>query len=250
MKSRWMNVIIAVGSSVIITIILMILHKIVSGDGVIHRLVVMLGGDLPFGLIQTSTYFIFIFAMLELWNLDRDVDFQKEAYTFNLLPEKEQYILTPADVNQIKLAAIDKQKYGDYLLVNMIKKTCTKYRANKSTTEALEMLTALSKINFANTESEQSYIRYSAWAIPSIGFIGTVIGIANSLGLADKAGTPEGLAEITSALNVAFDTTLVSLFLSIILMLYYHIVQKRVESMLSEMEAYILENLINRIYKE
>ena len=108
-------------------------------------------------------------------------------------------------------------KANNFLLIDMIKKACTKFRANKSVEESLSLVSALSDINQRGSDSEQSIIRYVAWAIPSVGFIGTVIGIAASLGVANNIVTQEGIDKVTNLLSIAFDTTLIALILSLIL---------------------------------
>ena len=55
-------------------------------------------------------------------------------------------------------------------------------------------------------ESELSMIRYISWAIPSIGFIGTVRGIGEALAQADKAVQGD-IAGVTQSLGVAFNST-------------------------------------------
>lgn len=249
MQSRITRILISVLAAALLFFLFVVLHNTVNEESGLKRLLQLLGGEFPGGIIQAVTFFVFIFGILELWSIDQGITEEENAYEFNLLPKQEQFVLSPTDVNEIKLNAIEREKYKKYLMTDLIKKACTKYRANKSTSEALGILSSQSKINLANSESEQSIVRYCAWAIPSIGFIGTIIGIAQSLGYAGEAGSEEGILKVTSALNIAFDTTLVALFLSIFLMLYYHIVQEKVERFHTNLEEYVMENLINRIYK-
>ena len=60
-------------------------------------------------------------------------------------------------------------------------------------------------------------VRYITWAIPSIGFIGTVRGIGDALGQAYKAVEGD-ISGVTVSLGVAFNSTFVALVLSIIMM--------------------------------
>ena len=96
-------------------------------------------------------------------------------------------------------------------------------------------------------DSSYGIIRYLAWAIPSIGFIGTVFGISGALANAADAVAGD-ISGITSMLGTAFDTTLVSLFLSVILMFQLHRVQQREESLILNIQDYIIANFVNRIY--
>ena len=67
-------------------------------------------------------------------------------------------------------------------------------------------------------DSELSMVRYIAWAIPSIGFIGTVRGFGEALGQAYKAVEGD-ISGVTASLGVAFNSTFVALILSIIIMM-------------------------------
>lgn len=245
MKNRIFRVVI----SAIITIVLMSLLCAVTPQENPSRILVLLGGTMPEGIIQGFTYFLFIFGILELFNVNNTITHEEDAFSANLLPEQENWVLDADDVNQIKLNMQRLEKTQKFLMTDLIKKACTKYRLSKSSSEALGVVDSQVKIYSSEMESEQSFISYTAWAIPSVGFIGTVLGIAASLGYANQASTPEGIEKVTSSLAVAFDTTLVALFLSIIMMWGIHYVQKRQDSLFARMNSYVIENLINRLYK-
>ncbi len=79
--------------------------------------------------------------------------------------------------------------------------------------------------------SELSMLRYIAWAIPAIGFIGTV---------RDVSGVTEGL-------GTAFNSTLVALLLSIVLMFLLHQLQLAQERLVLDSETYLDRNLIRHM---
>lgn len=250
MENRLINISLALSFAVATYFVVLFLNNLSSLESIIYRILQVMGGTFPEGLIQFFTFWIFYFGLLEIQSVSRRVDKEVLAYTFSILPEKEQFILNPHEVNTIKLKVLQiERNQQSYYLTDLIKKACTKYRANKSTTEALEIVTNQVRINLSNAESSQSMIRYVAWAIPSVGFIGTIIGIAGSLANVKAEMSNQDIQEVTEALYVAFDTTLLSLFLSICLMFYFHMVQEKVEKFHAQMESYVLENLINRIYK-
>ncbi len=205
---------------------------------------------MPEGLIQGFTYFLFFFGMAELYAVNSDITHEYDAFSAHLLPEKDNWVLSIDDVNQLKLNMQQMEKKQSFLLTDLIKKSCTKYRLSKSSSEVLGLVDSQVKIYNQQMEGDQAFIRYVAWAIPSVGFIGTVLGIAGSLGFANEASSPEGISKVTSMLAVAFDTTLVALFLSIFLMLGIHYVQKRQDALFTHMNSYMIENLINRFYKQ
>lgn len=239
-----------VGISIVLTLALMVFLVSVTPAENPPRILVLLGGTMPEGSIQGFTYFLFIFGMLELWAINSSITHENDAYSVHLLPEKENWILSSEDVNQLKLNMQHLEKSRKFLLTDLIKKACTNYRLSKSSAEVLGIVDSQVKIYNSEMESKQSFISYTAWAIPSVGFIGTVLGIASSLGYANEANTPEGINRVTSSLAVAFDTTLVALFLSVFLMFGIHYVHKRQDELFTKMNSYIIENLINRFYKD
>ena len=105
-----------------------------------------------------------------------------------------------------------------------------------------------------NMDSRFGLIKYFAWAVPSIGFIGTVIGIGHALGNAHNVigqgaeyQTKGQIQIITGQLGVAFDTTLVSLLLSIVLVLCLHVVSRREEHLLSTSVAAVKRELLSKV---
>ena len=74
--------------------------------------------------------------------------------------------------------------------------------------------------------------RYINWAMPILGFIGTVLGIslaAESIGniiASSQTSLSAGLAEAITPLGIAFDTTLIALTLSVVLMLLQTLFQR------------------------
>ena len=95
-------------------------------------------------------------------------------------------------------------------------------------------------------EAENSMIRYLIWAIPSIGFIGTVRGIGDALSLADKALAGD-IAGMTNSLGVAFNSTLVALLISIFLMFLFHQLQRLQEGQIVDIQSYCNQYLLARI---
>ena len=100
----------------------------------------------------------------------------------------------------------------------------------------------------ARIESGNSMIRYLIWAIPSIGFIGTVRGIGQALSQADQALAGD-ISGMTNSLGIAFNSTLVALVISILLMFLLHELQRLQDKLVVDTQAYCEEFLLNRIEK-
>lgn len=95
-------------------------------------------------------------------------------------------------------------------------------------------------------ESELSIIRYIAWAIPSVGFIGTVRGIGDALGQAHRAVEGD-ITGVTASLGVAFNSTFIALVISIVLMFFIHQLQLLQERLVLDSERYVDRWMIRRL---
>ena len=98
----------------------------------------------------------------------------------------------------------------------------------------------------AKNEAGNSMIRYLIWAVPSIGFIGTVRGIGTALAKADEA-LAGNISGMTSSLGVAFNSTMVALFISILLMLLLHGLQRLQDDEAVSVNDYLQEKVLDRL---
>jgi biopolymer transport protein ExbB/TolQ len=114
-------------------------------------------------------------------------------------------------------------------------------------------------IDLKKLESGYIVLQVFIWAIPILGFIGTVLGIGDSVNeFAQFVQTAEGggeftgqmraaLGGVTSGLAVAFNTTFLALVLVIPVMLLTSFLQKNEEELLLEIEEFCLEELLPRL---
>ena len=122
-----------------------------------------------------------------------------------------------------------------------------RYHITGSVPEATETIMGRLEVASEQQESELSMLRYLVWAIPSIGFIGTVRGIGVALQRADQALKGD-ISGVTSALGVAFNSTLVALFISILLMLLIHLLQGGQEGLILRLQTFCREQLIDKLF--
>jgi biopolymer transport protein ExbB/TolQ/uncharacterized protein YukE len=100
--------------------------------------------------------------------------------------------------------------------------------------------------------------RYILYLLPVIGFIGTVEGISKALMniskvlpmVKDLDGFMNNLTGVTSALQIAFDSTLLALFLSAALMLVQTLVFRRSEDLLARVDRWVVEHVLPRFGTE
>lgn len=248
-NSRLLYIGISLGGALIFWFLLMAIAGFTNPTGGIGTIVRILGGTLG-GYIQMLTIAGFILGLLELNEKERFISKQREGFSFNLLPTEDQLVLTPDEIGNIKLNVINLEKRGiTSLIPTFIKKACTQFRNEESVSDTLQVFDAQVNTQREELEGQLEIVRYLLQAISSLGFIGTVMGLSVAIGMGDQAKTEQGMSAITANLNVAFDTTIVALFLGLILTYRYHSYLEQLDTFFSQTKSYILDNLISRIYK-
>jgi biopolymer transport protein ExbB/TolQ len=134
-------------------------------------------------------------------------------------------------------------------------RTLEHFRVRADVAEAVDVLRAQAERDEAAVESSFSMLRVFIWAIPILGFIGTVLGIGQSVGgfsesvaaAADLDVMKDSIGTVTSGLGIAFDTTLLALVMSIFIMFPTSSLQKAEEDHLARVDDYCQRNLVARL---
>ena len=111
--------------------------------------------------------------------------------------------------------------------------------------------------SFYTAASASSYVlpRISIWAIPLLGFVGTVMGISSAVngftsflsGAEEIDQIKEGIGFVTTGLAVAFDTTLLALLLSVLVMLPLVAVERMESQLLLAVDIYLNDRLLVKL---
>ncbi len=240
------NLTLSSGIAFLITAICMAALSITNKENspALHRILMLLGGDvINGGYIQGLTYLAFFWSWFEVKEKLKVIERERKAFKLNLIPTSEKHVFMPADINNLKFKLIEFERKEKYILSDLLKKACTKFRTSGSLSELIDIVSIQVEVSQEKAEGDQSVIRYLTWVIPSIGFVGTVIGISQALIVANSGD----MEKITTLLGVAFDTTLVALVLSIIIMWFVHQLQEETDKFHSELKEFVIENLINKI---
>lgn len=209
----------------------------------------------PFTLqnIMHLFFFIGLGQLMVRWkSTTRENVFLNEM---GFLPTSEADSLnTDAEIQEIK-TRVEKAANSSAFLPDLINVTINQYFKTHSVSDSLSVLNSNLELETHRLDLRYSMSKYVVWAIPTFGFIGTVVGIAQALGnlnIDDLTGEKKAAAfkVLTSNLGLAFDTTIVALALSAILVFILHVVQKGEEESVNKAGQYVLRNLINRISPE
>jgi biopolymer transport protein ExbB/TolQ len=99
---------------------------------------------------------------------------------------------------------------------------------------------------YARLDTELAMVRFVAWAIPAIGFVGTVRGIGESLQQAHKAVEGD-VSGVVAGLGISFNATLVALSLSITVMFLLHQIQLRQERAVLDTEEFLDTHVVRQM---
>jgi hypothetical protein len=208
-------------------------------------------GRLFLGPEQIACYCCFVWSGLVLLSRYLELVRQRRAFGLDLLPTDEGARILPEDARplQRKIAQVT-SRGGPYILANMIRLALGKYAVSRSSRDVSDTVRTQTDVDLGRMVATMATVHYLAWAIPALGFLGTVRGLAMSLSMAGNqdASIPEFLQQATTHLNVAFDCTLVALALSLVLMFLIHSVQRDEEALVLDCQQYCLEHLVNRLY--
>ncbi len=130
--------------------------------------------------------------------------------------------------------------------VRRIADACAYVRGRGSAEGLEDHLKYLADQAFDRADDSLGFVRTINWAIPILGFLGTVMGI--TLAIANVAGNPEqltsSLSAVTAGLAVAFDTTALSLSLSLVLVFFQHVVSRSEKRILDRVEDFACRRLM------
>ncbi len=156
----------------------------------------------------------------------------------SVLPEDTRELSRPLQ------ALPDKDR--ESLLPRALLTALHRFRSTRNIQDTSDAVRSVCEGESERLDSELSMVRYIAWAIPSVGFIGTVRGIGEALGQAHKAVEGD-IAGVTASLGVAFNSTFIALILSIILMFLLHQLQLQQERLVLNAQDYCDEHLLRHL---
>lgn len=202
--------------------------------------------------IQNLQWILFFSGLAELAVRWRELQLEKSQFSLNFLPEDEETVLRPGEDMTPIYQKVRNSKYRDTCFVpRLISRCVLGFNLSHSADQANSLLNSSLELFMHEIDLRYNMTRYITWLIPSIGFLGTVVGIMMALNYAgDRANveSPDMLYQVTERLGVAFSTTFLALVQAAIVVFIQSLVQGGEERALNRAGQYCLDNLINRLY--
>lgn len=209
------------------------------------------------GWVPYVVTYLACWSIAILWVKRKKLLSQQNVMQFKLLPEDiateiRVESLPHFDAHIKRLGFNPKQSF----LLTRILRGLEHFGVRKNHSETADMLKSQSEIDATMVDSSYVLIKVFIWAIPILGFIGTVLGISDavsSFGSSDGGGMQDldeirkQLGEVTGGLSTAFDTTLVSLVFSLCVMFPTSVMQKSEEDLLNKVDEYCNEYFLKRL---
>lgn len=196
---------------------------------------------------QESCFILMLWVMAIMGMKAQGVFAQRKLLSQPLVSVEEGRRVLPEDARKLArpLEALPDPERG-YLLPRALRTALTRYGSGSSVQDVSNVVRDLCDTEANRLDSELSMVRYITWAIPSIGFIGTVRGIGTALGNAHEA-VAGNIAAVTASLGVAFNSTFVALLISIVIMFLTHQITLMQERLVLESQDYCDDKLIRHL---
>ncbi|WP_175401290.1 MotA/TolQ/ExbB proton channel family protein [Pseudoalteromonas sp. BMB] len=146
------------------------------------------------------------------------------------------------------LAELQQSKYKDNEGLQTWINCILRYKNTGNVQHASDAIKATVEGLSAQLEAGNNMIRYCIWAIPSIGFVGTVRGIGMALAKAEEAVAGD-ISGMVDKLGVAFNSTLVSLLISLVLMFFLHLLNNQQDLLVIKTQKSCENNLLTHLHK-
>jgi len=211
------------------------------------------------GVVQYASTLLMFWCLgiliLKILNLRK----QRRAMLIQALPEDIAIEITPQNLKEFHDHVIHFPKaLRNTYIVNRIRKALEFFYIRRNNPEVAQMITSQSEVDAAKASGSYALVKVFLWAIPIMGFIGTVLGIGSAIGGfgavleaggegGDMSAISEPLTAVLGNMGVAFDTTLLALVFSILLSFPASALQNQEDDLVTDVDEYCIDHLLKRL---
>jgi biopolymer transport protein ExbB/TolQ len=167
-----------------------------------------------------------------------DREYVKIADSQVVLPEDARVYSRP-------LEALPKDEQMSFL-PRLLMVAYNRFGATRSVQDAAEAVRDECEFETAAMDTKLSMVRFTAWAIPAVGFVGTVRGIGAALQEAQGAMGGD-ISGVTMGLGITFNATLTALVSCIIVMFWMHQLQQFQDRLVLDCRTYVDRQLLRKL---
>ncbi len=208
------------------------------------------------GICQYPTMLFFFWGLVILWIKSRKLKFQQRALELAAVPQQADFELTRTSAR----AVLDRvhelvDNPSHFLLLNRIERALSNLKNLGQVSDITSILKMQSENDDEQISSSYSLVTGFIWAIPVLGFIGTVLGLSQAIGAfgltlqgtGEMAVIKTALQGVTGGLATAFETTLVALVNALVLQLLTTFLQTKEGEFLDACNDYCHRNVASKL---
>jgi hypothetical protein len=208
------------------------------------------------GFVPYATVFFSFWAAAILLIKWRKLALQRKALRAVVVPTEHTFVLSGATVDDVMTniyAIVDDPRH--FVLFNRIVIALSNLRNLGNVTDVDGILRSQAETDESSFETSYSVVGGFVWAIPVLGFIGTVQGLSLAIGAfsgvlqtaTDMSQIKGALQNVTGGLSMAFVTTLQALVLALFIQLALTFLKKAEQEFLDECSEYCVKHVVNRL---
>lgn len=209
------------------------------------------------GTIPYATVFLAAWSIAILFLKWQKLRMQRLCLRMSIVPDTPEFVLSPHSVDHV-MEQIGKlvDEPRQFVLMNRISIALANLKNLGRISDVDEILRSQAEADEAISESSYIVVTGFLWAIPILGFIGTVLGLSIAIGEFGTVMTGgsaaadsllPALKNVTGGLAIAFDTTLVALVFALVIQLMMTFLKKAEQEFLDDCAEYCSRNIVNRL---
>ena len=207
-----------------------------------------------FAIIPANLFFFGGLAILFL--KAKKIQFQRRALDLSAVPAEPDFVLTETTAATVLArihSLVDHPRY--FILLNRIDRALSNFKNMGQVNDVSAVLRAQAENDEDQIASSYTLLNGFVWAIPVLGFIGTVLGLSLAIGrftLTIQAGGDitlirSSLQGVTGGLATAFESTLIALTFTLFLQLGITFQQRREMSFLDECNDFCHSHIVSKL---
>src|SRR3954470_439481 len=200
--------------------------------------------------------FFFFGGMAVLFLKGRKIKFQERALKLSAVPAEPEFVLTETTAATVLTrihSLVDQPRH--FVLLNRIDRALSNFKNIGQVNDVSAIMRAQAENDEDLVASSYTVVNGLVWAIPVLGFIGTVLGLSLAIGrftatlqaAGDLTLIRASLQGVTGGLATAFESTLVALTFTLILQLVITFHQKLEMAFLDECNDYCHSHIVSKL---
>ena len=212
---------------------------------------------LAHGLIPYPVVLLFFWGMTMLFIKSRKLAYQRLALDLAAVPKDASFVLDRSSAAEVikrirNKLVVDPQHF---ILLNRIDRALSNLRNIGNISEVSNLLRTQAEYDEEQVASSYKLVNGFVWAIPVLGFIGTVLGLSLAIGTfgatvqagGDMESIRKALQGTTGGLSTAFEITFIALTGTLIMQLCSTYLQHEEATFLDECNDYCHAHVVSKL---